>query len=179
MKLKFQGLQQAHTLLLRDIERAKGLKNAINSDLDKAIKRERSIMKYYSWYKSLMQELKDEYGLDIREEISTFAKAINGFKDYDYNVLDIINDYKELVSVREEIQIIQNMLEMNRPARDKLLKEIEFLEEKRIYSIQSMNTFEELQKRGLGLKELKRLFSTLVEISRANNLPDNEALQRC
>ena len=68
---------------------------------------------------------------------------------------------------------------MNRPARDKLLKEIEFLEEKRSYYIQSMNTFEELQKRGLGLKELKRLFSTLVEISRANNLPDNEALQRC
>ena len=178
MKLKFQSLQQAHTLLLRDIERAKGLKNAIDSDLDKAIKRERSIMKFYSWYKSLMQELKDEYGLDIREEISTFAKAINGFKDYDYNVLDIINDHKELVSVREEIQIIQNMLEMNRPAREKLLKEIEFLEEKRIYSIQSMNTFEELQKRGLGLKELKRLLSTFVEISTANSLPDNEALSK-
>ena len=179
MKMKFQSLQQAHTLLLRDIERAKGLKNAIDSDLDKAIKRERSIMKYYSWYKSLTRELRDEYGLDIREEFSTFAKAINDFNGYDYNVLDIINDYKELKSVREEIQIIQSMLEMNRPARDKLLKEIEFLEEKRIYSIQSMNTFEELQKRGLGLKELKRLFSTLVEISRANNLPDNEALQRC
>ena len=178
MKLKFQGLQQAHTLLLRDIERAKGLKNAIDSDLDKAMKRERSIMKYYSWYKSLTRELRDEYGLDIREELSTFAKAINDFKGYDYNVLDIINDHKELVSVREEIQIIQNMLEMNRPAREKLLKEIEFLEEKRIYSIQSMNTYEELQKRGLGLKELKRLFSTLVEISRANNLPDNEALPK-
>jgi hypothetical protein len=178
MTLKFQSLQQAHTLLLRDIERAKGLKNAIDSDLDKAMKRERSIMKYYSWYKSLTRELRDEYGLDIREELSTFAKAINDFKGYDYNVLDIINDYKELVSVREEIQIIQNMLEMNRPARDKLLKEIEFLEEKRIYSIQSMNNYEELQKRGLGLKELKRLFSTLVEISRANNLPDNEALPK-
>ena len=110
-------------------------------------------MKYYSWYKSLMHELRDKYGLDIREEFSTFAKAINDFKGYDYNVLDIINDYKKLKSVREEIQIIQKMLEMNRPARDKLLKEIEFLDEKRSYSIQSMNTFEELQKRGLGLKE--------------------------
>ena len=176
MKMKFQSLQQAHTLLLRDIERAKGLKNAIDSDLDKAIKRERSIMKYYSWYKSLTRELRDEYGLDIREEFSTFAKAINDFNGYDYNVLDIINDYKELKSVREEIQIIQSMLEMNRPARDKLLKEIEFLEEKRSYYIQSTNTFEELQKRGLGLKELKRLLSRLVEISRANSLPDNEAL---
>ncbi|WP_196815977.1 hypothetical protein [Candidatus Nitrosocosmicus oleophilus] len=174
--MKFQSLQQAHTLLLRDIERAKGLKNAIDSDLDKAIKRERSIMKYYSWYKSLTRELRDEYGLDIREEFSTFAKAINDFNGYDYNVLDIINDYKELKSVREEIQIIQSMLEMNRPARDKLLKEIEFLEEKRSYYIQSTNTFEELQKRGLGLKELKRLLSRLVEISRANSLPDNEAL---
>ncbi|HVP81642.1 MAG TPA: hypothetical protein VMS35_01265 [Nitrososphaeraceae archaeon] len=178
MKLKFQSLQQAHTLLLKNIERAKDQKNAIDSDLDKAKKKERSIIKYYLWYKSLMHELRDKYGLDIREEISTFAKAINGFKGYDYNVLDIINDYKELVSVREEIQIIQNMLEMNRPARDKLLKEIEFLEEKRIYSIQSMNTFEELQKRGLGLKELKRLLSTLVEISRDNSLPDNKALPK-
>ena len=163
---------------MKNIERAKDQKNAINSDLDKAMKRERSIMKYYSWYKSLTRELRDEYGLDIREEFSTFAKAINDFKGYDYNVLDIINDYKKLKSVREEIQIIQKMLEMNRPARDKLLKEIEFLDEERSYSIQGMNTFEELQKLGLGLKELKRLLSTLVEISTANSLPDNEALSK-
>ena len=40
MKLKFQSLQQAHTLLLKNIERAKDQKNAIDSDLDKAKKKE-------------------------------------------------------------------------------------------------------------------------------------------
>ena len=41
-----------------------------------------------------------------------------------------------------------------------------------------MNTYEELLKRGLGLKELKQLLNTLMEISLANKLPVLDALPR-
>ena len=47
-----------------------------------------------------------------------------------------------------------------------------------VYSTQSLNTYKELLERGLGLKELKQLLNTLIEISRGNKIPDWEALPR-
>jgi hypothetical protein len=41
-----------------------------------------------------------------------------------------------------------------------------------------MNTYEELQFMGLGLKELKQLLLTILEIGKANEIPNDLAVLR-
>lgn len=177
-KLEFQRLQQARIKLSRDIKRAIQHKNTLVSNLEKTMIKERNIMRYYSWYKSLMQELEYEYGIDIGEEFGSFARAIVDFKAYNYNVLDIIKDYKQIESLREEKEKVQSKIDLITHKRDILLEEIDSLQENLSYSTQSLNTYKELLERGLGLKELKQLLNTLIEISRANKIADWEALPR-
>jgi len=43
---------------------------------------------------------------------------------------------------------------------------------------QTMNTYEELQHMGLGLKELKLLWLTILEIGEANKIPNDLAILR-
>ena len=99
-------------------------------------------MKYYSWYKALMQELEHEYGIDIGEEFGSFARAIVDFKVYNYNVLDIIKDYKQIESLREGKEKIQSIIEFNTSIRDILLKEIDSIG-KSSYSTHPLNTYKE------------------------------------
>jgi hypothetical protein len=54
--------------------------------------------------------------------------------------------------------------------RDKLNEEISSLEERGNYYRQTINTLDELQNNGFGLKELKQLNNTVMESALAYNL---------
>ena len=177
-KIENQRLVDVRSLLSIDIESANEQKNTIDFNLKKAMEKEKNIINYYSWYKILKQQLQYNYGIALDEEFGSFAKAIDNFKNYNYDVLKLITDYKQVESLREEKEKIQNIIDLNIPLRDSLLNQIRILEENLSYSKQTMNTYEELLKRGLGLKELKQLLNTLMEISLANKLPVLDALPR-
>ncbi len=120
----------------------------------------------------------DRYNLTIEEEYGKFAKVINDFKDRDFDASKIINEYKEIESLRQERNLIQTVIDLNSPVRNELLNEIAKLQEQMNYSKHIMNIYNELFKIGFGLKELKQLYSTILEIGLANKIKLDEAVSK-
>ena len=85
--------------------------NQINDNLGKTIKKERHVMHYLGWFYKLKQELWNRYAIRI-EEIPRFAKVINDFKNHNYDPYEIIKEYSNLESVRQEITAKKNEAEL-------------------------------------------------------------------
>jgi hypothetical protein len=94
----------------------------------------------------------------------------NNFKYYDYNLLQIVKEYKQIVSLRDEKDAIQGIVGSIQKTRDELLCKVESLEERENYSRQSLDILLKLRHAGFGFKELRQLKDTVIEISIANNI---------
>ena len=127
-------------------------------------------MTYLDWYNGLKQELFNQFGIKLEEEVSSFVNAFNDFKYYDYDVHQIVKEYKQIVSLRGEKDAIQGIVGSIQKTRDELLCKIESLEERENYSRQSLDILLELRHAGFGFKELRQLKDTVIEISIANNI---------
>ncbi len=68
------------------------------------------------------------------------------------------------------MKAIQGIVDSIVHTRDNLLKKIESLEEREGYSRQSLNALQELRYAGYGLKELKQLNNTIIEIAVSNGI---------
>ncbi len=177
-KKEIENLENLKGLINQEIDQLNKRKESIILDLTKTIEKEKSAFSYLRWYNSLRQELYDKFQLAIEEKYSEFAKAINDFKDHDFDALKIINEYKEIKSLRQERNFIQDDINLNSPVRNTLLTQIAQLQDQLNYSKHTMNIYDELFKIGFGLKELKQLYGTIVEISLANKIRLDEAVSK-
>ena len=152
---------------IRDLEEQKNtlLSNIIN------LKRNESLsLKYLDWYNSLRKELLEIYGIKLEEEFSNFGNVFNDFRYYDYDAHLIVKEYKQIESLRYEMKALQDIIDSIVRERDDLLKEIESLEKREGYSRQSLDTLQDLNYAGYGLKELKQLKNTVIEIAVSNGI---------
>lgn len=177
-KKEIRQLENSKRSIYQDIVRLDKRKEIILADLTKTIEREKRVFSYQQWYNSLKQELHNKYNLTIEEEYGKFAKVINDFKDHDFDASRIIHEYKEIESLRQERNHIQTVINLNSPVRNELLNEIAKLHEQMNYSKQTMNIYNELFKIGFGLKELKQLYSTILEIGLANKINLDKAVSK-
>ena len=109
--------------------------------------------------------------MNLEEEIIYFSSIIRDFKTYNYRILDIINEYKQTQSLRKERDRIQNDINLNIPLQKGLLKQVDLLSSQLDVSRQTMKVYLELSTMGFGLKRLKLLYNTFIEISSANKIP--------
>ena len=109
--------------------------------------------------------------MSLEEEIIYFSSIIRDFKTYNYSILDIINEYKQIQSLRKERDHIQNDINLNIPLQKDLLKQVDLLNSQLDVSRQTMKVYLELSTMGFGLKRLKLLYNTFIEISSANKIP--------
>ncbi len=177
-KKEIKHLINSKKSIHQDTERLDKRKESILSDLTKTIEKEKIAFTYLQYYNSLKQELHDKYHLAIEEKYGEFAKVIKDFKDYDFDASIIINEYKEIKSLRQERDLIQTVINLNAPVRNELLNQIAQLQDKINYSTHTMNIYSELLKIGFGLKELKQLHGTIVELSLANKIKLHEAVSK-
>ncbi|CAN5820324.1 hypothetical protein BH23THE1_BH23THE1_34360 [soil metagenome] len=148
------------------------------SELENLTNQQRYMLTFFQWYSKLKQELQNKYNIIIEEEFEYFAKAINDFKNYNYDIHLILKEYREIESLRQEIGSIQHTVNIHLPLKDNLLNEVSRLNDQISYSKQTMDTYYQLYKSGFGLKELKQLSSTIMEISLANNIRMHEAVSK-
>ena len=177
-KKEIKHLENSKKSIYQDIDQLDKRKESILSDLTKTIEKEKRAFSYLQWYNSLKQELHVKYHLAIEEKFGEFAKTINDFKDYDFDASTIINEYKEIESLRQERTFIQAVINSNAPVRNDLLNQIAQLQDQINYSKHTLNIYSELLKIGFGLKELKQLHGTVVEISLANEIKRDEAVYK-
>jgi predicted nucleic acid-binding Zn-ribbon protein len=129
-----------------------------------------------AWYLKLKTEL-DRYKIPL-EDVVLFAKAVRGLGEYGYDVDKIIAEFSELDFLKSQIPFFRNI---NRGLENKNLKlneECTSLEQTVNFYRQRISVYEKLEQMGFGLKELKLLWHTITEIAEANNISDEDAVQK-
>jgi hypothetical protein len=153
-------------------------KLTLENNLKETIEKDNNILAHLEWYDFLKQHLSDNCNMILDEEIIFFSSIINDFKTYNYNILDILKEYKQIQSLRKERDHIQNDINLNAPLQQSLLKEVDLLNSKLDVSRQTMKICGELNTMGFDLKKLKQLYYTIIEISLANHLPVLDAVTK-
>ncbi|HEX6029220.1 MAG TPA: hypothetical protein VFY64_09285 [Nitrososphaeraceae archaeon] len=129
------------------------------------------------WYSDLKIELKSKYGIPI-ENVSLFAKAINGLGQYGYDVDKIIAEFSDLEELKNQFQLYRDSIQALEKKFEKLNGECILLDQTIASHRQTLAVYYELEQMSFGLKELKLLRHTVLEIAKANNISSKQALQR-
>ena len=153
-------------------------KSTLENNLRETIDKNNNILSHLQWYDFLKQDLPDNYNMNLDEEIIFFSSIINDFKTHNYNILDILKEYKQIQSLRKERDRIQNDINLNTPLQQDLLKQIASLNSQLELSRQTMKIYWELGTMGFDLKKLKQLYSTIIEIAIANHISPWDAVTK-
>jgi uncharacterized protein (UPF0335 family) len=109
------------------------------------------------WYGFLKQDLFDNYNINLDDEILFFSLIIKDFKKYNYNILDILKEYKQIESLRKERDQIQNDINQNTPILQSLIQQVDYQSSRLDISRQTMKIYWDLDAMGFNLKNLKQL----------------------
>jgi hypothetical protein len=98
--------------------------STLENNLRETINKINNILAHLQWYDFLKQDLSDNYNLNLDEEIKFFSSIVNDFKTFNYNIPDILQEYKQIQSLRIERDLIQSDINLNTPLRLDLHKQI-------------------------------------------------------
>jgi hypothetical protein len=112
----------------------------------------------------------DKHGIPV-EDVQRTIKIIQGVQKNGYNVQTItgkLSDWEVWSAIQAKLQ----------KSNEDLQKEYDRLSELVSSHQQKLSLCEQLQRIGIGLKELKQLYGTIMEVSAANNIAPNAAVQK-
>ena len=178
IKLECKELEQHRKSLYNEISFAENKKLTLENNLRETIDKNNNILAQLKWYDFLKKNLADNYNMNLDEELIFFSSMIRDFKTYNYNFLDIVKEYKQILSLRHERDRIQNDINLNTPIQQGLHAQIDSLNSQLDVSRQTMKIYRELDAMGFDLKKLKQLYYTIFEISLANRMPVLDAVAK-
>ena len=114
----------------------------------------------------------------LLDDIPKFAKAVNGLRQYGYDVGKVISEFSESQSRETRRKMLQDSVRMLQNESNYLGQKCFSLENTVNSHKQIISIFKELEGMGFGLEELKLLSNTINEITVANNIPLNEAQRK-
>ena len=158
IKLEYKELEQYRESLNAEISILENKRSTLENNLKEIIDKNNNILSHLQWYDFLKQDLSDIYNVNLDEEITFFSSIINDFKTYNYNILDILKEYRQIQSLRKERDRIQNDINLNTPLHKDLLKQIASLNSQLDVSRQTMTIYQGLNAMGFDLKKLKQLY---------------------
>ncbi len=143
---------------------------------DQALQDERMTATELKWYSNIKAELR-KYDIPV-DDISKFAKAVDGIRQYGYDVGKVISEFSESQSLETRHKMLQDSVRMLQNESNYLGQKCFSLENTVNSHKQIIFIFKELEGMGFGLEELKLLSNTINEIAVANNIPLNEAQRK-
>jgi hypothetical protein len=121
------------------------------------------------WYSALKEELA-KYGIPV-DDISHLARVVDGVRALGYEPVKITNEISNLEAVRSQYKSYQSWIPNVKNQLEGLDQTRSVLEHLIQSYNQTLSIYNELDSLGFGLKELKLLHQTILEISIANNIP--------
>src|ERR1041384_2131043 len=128
------------------------------------------------WYSNLKAELR-KYDIPV-DDISKFAKAVNGIRQYGYDVGKVISEFSESQSLKTRHKMLEDSVRMLQNEYNYLGQKCSSLENTVNSHEQIISILKELEAMEFGPEELKLLWNTINEIAAANNMPLYEAQQK-
>ena len=169
--------------LEKEVKKLKAQKEILNlqksnseSVRDQALHDERMTAAELKWYSDLRAELR-KYGIPV-DDISKFAKAVNGLRQYGYDVVKIISEFSDHESHVTRHQMLERNVKMLKSELNYLSQQCSFAQNTLNSHRSTISALEDLETMGFGVKELKLLWHTINEIAVANNIPLYEAQQK-
>ncbi len=163
--------------LLKETDDIYTKKDKAVQNLNEIVQKEKSIMGYIKWYYGLKRVLWDLYGIKI-DEVKDFAKVMHDFKTLGFDAFRIYSLYNSALSLRQEVKDNERRNKELYDQRTNLHRTVLTLQAQLSMHRQTLNAFSELKAIGFGLKELKQLRLTVLEISEANHIPEDQAVRK-
>ncbi|HEX5186365.1 MAG TPA: helix-turn-helix domain-containing protein [Nitrososphaeraceae archaeon] len=127
-----------------------------------------------NWYKNTKAEL-TTMGIPF-DDISIFIDCLRGIKNQNYEVDKIVKKSTELLYFDKVVED-HNKIRNQKIYEIEQLKQIKIELEKQIQFIQlKLSKNQELENIGIGFKELKTIYNTIIEIAKANKINPKETI---
>jgi hypothetical protein len=127
-------------------------------------------------YSDLKQEL-GRYGVPTYD-IPKFAKVIRETSQKGYDVGQIIEEYSDLESARNNYSYYQASITGLKMECNDLKQEYSNLKQSVDFHKQELSLYHEIEASGFDLEKLKLLSNTIKDIAKANNIPKDQAQQK-
>jgi hypothetical protein len=174
-----QKIEEKHRLE-QEIKTLRETKLSAQNECDEALRSSSITIDTLHEYMRLRECLLEEYGLSIDDD-NTLPKIINVISNLKHSGYDAKTITKKLSNINN-LQTREKELQSQVDAIEVRLKRAEqdhsIAEEKLASSKQALGVDNELQNMGFGLKELKLLKSTVLEISASNNIKPYLAVKK-
>ena len=147
-------------------------------NLGQMSQREKFALDYIKWFHGLEKALRENHSIDIKEDIQSFSQLIKDFKEHGYDADEIIQEYLRSLSIKLEIKTHTADLQSLQNQKTELTKSLAYLESQTSQHNQTMGIYRELEGMEFGLKEIKQLWHTILEITEANGISHREAVSK-
>ena len=137
---------------------------------DDALQQQKTTTFDIQWYLDLKGKHGSEYGIPL-EDISIFAKTVNGFKQYGYDVSKVVNEFSNLELLKFKMNTLKQDIQTLETKLASLNKQCSMTEAKVLFHNEAISNYTNLESIGFGLKELTFLWGIVNEVSDANNIP--------
>lgn len=128
------------------------------------------------WCSDIKKEL-SKYGVPV-DDIQQLAKLIKGIREYGFDIDKVLDEFSNQEMLKAEYRSYREGITRLKDQHDALTGECSFLQQMVSSHNQSINTYQELENMGFGLKELKLLWHTISEVADANNIPPRQSVQK-
>ena len=169
--------------LEKQIEKRHEIISELNNKISNLEEKQKALIEHtntsldaISWYKDIKKELTN-MGIPF-EEISAFIECLRQIKNERYDVNKLVTKFSQL-------EYFDNIIEEQERRKQENWKDIEQLKynkknlEDQIYFTHlKISKNQELENIGMGFKELKTIYQTIIEISKTNNISPKEAIEK-
>ena len=175
-KREIENLEQQIEDIQKTIVELNIKKSTVSKDLELVIETSQISNEAIAWYKDILKELKNK-GLSL-DNLSFFIQCLMGIKNEGYDVNKVLTKYSEL-SYFDKLEEVQNhTIQKSRIEIEQLTQLKKSLNEEVNWNRLKLSKNQELENIGFGIKELKILYNTIIEISKENEINPKEAAQK-
>jgi DNA-binding transcriptional MerR regulator len=146
-------------------------KSNLEQDTTSAVESHAITQEKLNWYSKIKEELEEKYGIPAHD-ISKLGVMVNnvGYL-FGYDAQKVVDALSNLQSLKSECEHYQTQIQEASYQSYSLNRERSRLQEDVDSCNQTLVVYGQLYGMGLGLKQLKQLWHTIVEIAHANNIP--------
>ena len=156
--------------LKQEIQELNSERSASKKLRDDALQQQKMTAFDLQWYLDLKGKLGSEYGIPL-EDISNFAKTVNGIRQYGYDVSKVLNEFSNLELLKLKRNTLKQDIQTLETKLASLNKQCSMTEAKVLFHNEAISNYTKLESIGFGLKELTFLWGIVNEVSDANNIP--------
>jgi hypothetical protein len=177
-KKELEKLTENQKNIKKNIYNLKQKEKKRKEKLDEIVQNEKFALSYLNWFSRLEQSLKENYSINIREDIQSFSQLLNDFREKGYDAETIIQEYLRSMSLKLNLKTNEDRVNDLQNQIGKLTRQVSVLESQINQHRLTLERYSQLEAMGFGLKELTLLWHMIGEISDANGISNQQAVPK-